>query len=101
MSIVFVIALIPMISGCASKLLQSQPETIVVTKTEQVNCDKEAIKPCDGIAIDSIVNAFNGVEAYIQAATALDACIDKHASLVSCIKRNNNAGQAKRNKQDD
>jgi len=44
---------------------------------------------CDGVAIEDIANAFLGAEAYIQASTALDACIDKHASLVNCIRDHN------------
>ncbi len=47
------------------------------------------MEKCQGILIEGISNAFFGVEAQIQASTALDACIDKHASLVNCINKYN------------
>ena len=85
----FVIAAIPMIFGCASKPWQRAPETILVTKKAQIDCNDEAMQKCEGIAIDSIGNAFHGNEAFIQAATALDQCKDRHASLVNCINKHN------------
>jgi hypothetical protein len=78
-----------MTCGCTSKLWQKEPETVVVTKREKISCDAEAMQKCEGVLIEDISNAFLGVEAQIQASTALDSCIDKHASLVNCIRRFN------------
>lgn len=77
------------------KLWQKPPETIVVTKKEKISCDDIAMEKCEGVLIESIGDAFLGGEAYIQASTALDACKDKHASLVNCINDHNEKSDEK------
>jgi hypothetical protein len=89
MLMLFVLASTLMNSGCTSKLLRSAPEIQVVTKLKEISCNAEAMERCDSIAIEEIGNAFHGVEAYIQASVALDACMDKHAILLKCINDHN------------
>lgn len=85
----FVLACILTISGCTSNQLRGAPEIQVVTKYKEISCDEAAMAHCEGVSIEDIPSAFHGVEGFIQAGTALDACIDKHASLVNCIREHN------------
>lgn len=66
-------------------------------KKEKIRCNKDALEKCEGIAIESIGDAFLGTEGFIQASSALDACKDKHASLANCIM-DYNAGKTERDK---